>query len=101
MYAEIPDTDSLATADMMYLKVDGVHRGWRVELCAKWLTSTEKRLLLCNLCKGILREAESMDKERRGLRCYACMPTHLRSCLPIPQDIREAVNYIQVVSDCK
>ena len=100
MHPDIPDPDSTATADMMYLMFNGAHRGWRVDLCVKWLTSSEKRLLVCKLCKGILRDAETMDTERRELRCYLCMPVHLRSSQPIPQDIREAVNYLQVVFCC-
>ena len=51
---------------------DGTSKGWRVDLLVEKLSSkVEEKLLLCNSCNGLLRNACLYEEE---LRCGVCIP---------------------------
>ena len=85
------------TADMMLVQLAGRHGGWRAELCVTELNLSEEKLLVCSLCKGILREASVFEVEgRQELRCAVCLPQDSDLSIQIPLHIRDVVNEKQV-----
>ncbi|KAI6660801.1 TNF receptor-associated factor 4-like isoform X1 [Oopsacas minuta] len=88
------------SACLLLVKLDGRYRGWRVELCDTDLTASEEKLLLCSVCRGILREASLLEIEgRQQLRCYVCLPQNTIQPvqLQIPLHTREVVSEKQVI----
>ena len=61
---------------LLYKRLEGRDRGWRVELLLEQLTSkVEQKLLLCSYCNGLMRDACVMEKEgKQELRCHVCIP---------------------------
>ena len=62
--------------ELVYKKLDGSYRGWRVELLVEQITSKlEERFLLCSYCSGLMRDACLLEKEgKQELRCLVCIP---------------------------
>ena len=53
---------------------DGVYRGWKLDILCEELSQSEKRLVTCGLCKGLLREAcEVKLMDRQVIRCKSCL----------------------------
>ena len=61
---------------LVYKRLEGRYRGWRVELLEEQLTSkVEERFLLCSYCSGIMRDACLLEREgKQELRCLVCIP---------------------------
>ena len=61
---------------LVYERLDGRERGWRVELLVEQLTSKlEEKFLLCSYCRGLMRDACLLEMEgKQELRCYVCIP---------------------------
>ena len=61
---------------LVYKRLEGRYRGWRVELLEEQLTNKlEKKFLLCSYCSGVLRDACLMEREgKQELRCLVCIP---------------------------
>ncbi|KAI6655883.1 TNF receptor-associated factor 4 [Oopsacas minuta] len=56
------------------------YRGWRRELLVEEIASaSEKKLLLCTLCDGMLRNACCFHlNDKKQARCDACLPANFR-----------------------
>ncbi|KAI6649476.1 TNF receptor-associated factor 4-like [Oopsacas minuta] len=82
--------DPDGTDDLVFVKIkDGKFGGWKVELLLERLSSKlEEKLLLCNSCKGLLREACLYHGE---LRCRVCIPKGAPSWQPVKMN-SEIVN---------
>ena len=63
--------------DLLYVKYNGKHRGWRVQLLAEELMGkVEGTFLLCSLCGGLLRDAFMVIiGGEQELRCSLCIPS--------------------------
>ena len=61
---------------LVYKRLDGSFRGWRVELLVEQITSKlEEKFLLCSYCSGLMRDACLLEKEgKQELRCLVCIP---------------------------
>ena len=61
---------------LVYKRLEGRYRGWRVELLEEQLTSKiEEKFLLCSYCSGVMRDACLMEREgKQELRCLVCIP---------------------------
>ena len=61
---------------LVYKKLDGGYRGWRVELLVEQITSKlEEKFLLCSYCSALMRDACLQEKEgKQELRCLVCIP---------------------------
>ena len=61
---------------LVYKRLEGRYRGWRVELLEEQLTSKlEERFLLCSYCSGVVRDACLLEREgKQELRCLVCVP---------------------------
>ena len=61
---------------LVYKRLDGIERGWRVELLVEQLANElEEKFLLCSYCCGLARDACVMEKEgKHELRCSVCIP---------------------------
>ena len=68
--------DCEETDALVYERLGGRDRGWRVELLVEQLTSKlEQQFLLCGYCSGLMRDACLLEKEgKQELRCYVCIP---------------------------
>ena len=62
--------------ELVYKKLDGSYRGWRVELLVEQITSNlEEKFLLCSYCSALMRDACLLEKEgKQELRCLVCIP---------------------------
>ena len=62
--------------ELVYKKLDGSYRGWKVELLVEQITSKlEEKFLLCSYCSGLMRDACLLQKEgKQELRCLVCIP---------------------------
>ena len=61
---------------LVYKRLEGRYRGWRVELLEEQLTSKEEeKFLLCSYCSGVMRDACLLKREgKQELRCLVCIP---------------------------
>ena len=61
---------------LVYKRLEGRYRGWRVELLEEQLTSKlEERFLMCSYCSGVMRDACLLKREgKQELRCLVCIP---------------------------
>ena len=61
---------------LVYKRLEGRYRGWRVELLEEQLTNKlEKKFLLCSYCSGVVRDACLLEREgKQELRCLVCIP---------------------------
>ena len=61
---------------LVYKRLDGCYRGWRVELLVEQITSKlEEKFLLCSYCSSLMRDACLLEKEgKQELRCLVCIP---------------------------
>ena len=61
---------------LVYKRLEGRYRGWRVELFEEQLTSKlEEKFLLCSYCSGVVRDACLLEREgKQELRCLVCIP---------------------------
>ena len=61
---------------LVYKRLEGRYRGWRVELLEEQLTNKEEeRFLLCSYCSGVVRDACLLEREgKQELRCLVCIP---------------------------
>ena len=77
---------------LVYKRLEGRYRGWRVELLEEQLTSKlEERFLLCSYCSGVMRDACLLEREgKQELRCLVCIPEGL-PWQPLEMN-REAIN---------
>ena len=68
--------DSKEIETLVYKRLDGGERGWRVELLVEQLTSKlEEKFLLCSYCSGLMRDACLLAKGgKQELRCFVCIP---------------------------
>ena len=71
---EIPYSDEIE--GLVYKRLDGRYRGWRVELLVEKLTNKlEEKFLLCSCCRGLMRDACLLEKEgKQELGCFVCIP---------------------------
>ena len=66
--------------ELLFVKnsgIDGCYGGWKRELLIEKITSNaEERLLLCTLCKGMLRDACVFEVkfQKKEARCDLCIP---------------------------
>ena len=84
--------DSDEIEGLVYKRLGGSYRGWREELLVEQLTNKlEAKFLLCNCCKGLMRDACLMGKEgKQELRCMGCIPEGV-VWQPVEMN-REAIN---------
>ena len=84
---------------LVYKRLEGRYRGWRVELLEEQLTSKlEERFLLCSYCSGVMRDACLLEREgKQELRCLVCVPEGI-PWQPVEMS-RESVNE-KIVSVC-
>ena len=84
--------DSEEIEGLMYKRLEGRYRGWRVELLEEQLTSKlEERFLLCSYCSGVMRDACLLEREgKQELRCLVCIPEGV-AWQPV-EVYREAIN---------
>ena len=77
---------------LVYKRLEGRYRGWRMELLEELLTSKlEEKFLLCSYCSGVMRDACLLEREgKQELRCLVCIPEGV-ACLPSLMS-RESVN---------
>ena len=77
---------------LVYKRLEGRYRGWRVELLEEQLTSKlEKKFLLCSYCSGVVRDACLLEREgKQELRCLVCIPEGIAWKLGLMS--RESVN---------
>ena len=77
---------------LVYKRLEGRYRGWRVELLEEQLTSKlEEKFLLCSYCSGVVRDACLLERKgKQALRCLVCIPESV-AWLPGLMS-REAVN---------
>ena len=95
---DVSESPLNVTTDMMLVQLAGRHGGWRAELCVTELNLSEEKLLVCSLCKGILREASVFEVEgRQELRCAVCLPQDSDLSIQILLHIRNVVNEKQVL----
>ena len=79
MASKLPKEDTtnidIILNDLTYVKSGGEFRGWKLELLTdNVLSKSEKRLLVCSECEGLLREAILFErKDRHELRCLVCV----------------------------
>ena len=61
---------------LVYKRLEGRERGWKVELLVEQLASKlEVKFLLCSYCSGLMRDACLLEKEeKQELLCYLCIP---------------------------
>ena len=61
---------------LVYKRLEGRYRGWRVELLEEQLTNKlEEKFLLCSYCSGVMRDACLLEREgKQELRCLVCIP---------------------------
>ena len=61
---------------LVYERIDGRCRGWKVNLLVEQLTSKlEEKFLLCSYCSGLMRDACLLEKEgKQELRSLVCIP---------------------------
>ena len=78
------------------IRDDGSYGGWRTELLVEEISGkVEERFLLCNYCRGMLRDACLFEKNgKQELRCSVCIPKDVNK--QRVQMNREAVNEKQV-----
>ena len=71
--------------------------GWKKELLVEEIiTISEEKLLLCTLCKGMLRDAcVVVVNQKKEARCDACIPRHYTA------DARKKAELVQSVIDEK
>ena len=62
--------------ELVYKRLDGSYRGWRLELLVEQITSKlEEKFLLCSYCSALMRDACLLEKEgKQELRCLVCIP---------------------------
>ena len=80
---------------LVYKRLEGRYRGWRVELLEGKLTSkVEEKFLLCSYCSGVMRDACLLEGEgKQELRCLVCIPEGIAPLIPEPALMsRESVN---------
>ena len=77
---------------LVYKRLEGRYRGWRVELLEEQLTNKlEKKFILCSYCSGVVRDACLLEREgKQELRCLVCIPEGV-AWQPVEMS-REAVN---------
>ena len=57
------------------IRDDGSYGGWRTELLVEEITKIEAKFLLCNYCRGMLRDACLFEKDgKQELACSVCVP---------------------------
>ena len=80
---------------------DGNYGGWKTQLFAEKISGKmETKFLLCNCCRGVLREACFFEKEgKQEFRCSVCLPTDVNKQIA-PMN-RETVKERQVKLKCK
>ena len=68
--------DSDEVEGLVYKKLNGRYRGWKVELLVEQITNkVEERFLLCSYCSGLMRDACLLENEgKQELRCLVCIP---------------------------
>ena len=78
------------------IRDDGSYGGWRTELLVEEISGKgEGKFLLCNYCRGMLRDACLFEKDdKQELRCSVCIPTDVNK--QKVQLNRETVNSKQV-----
>ena len=61
---------------LVYKRLDGGYRGWRVELLVEQITNKmEEKFLLCSYCSGLMRDACLLEKEgKQEVKCFVCIP---------------------------
>ena len=84
--------DSEEIEGLVYKRLEGRYRGWRVELLEEQLTNKlEKKFLLCSYCSGVVRDGCLLEREgKQELRCFVCIPEGVAWQLGLMS--REAVN---------
>ena len=89
----VEETDSSEEIKgLVYKRLEGRYRGWRVELLEEQLTSKlEERFLLCSYCSGVMRDACLLEREgKQELRCLVCIPEGI-ACDTLEMN-REVIN---------
>ena len=74
--------------------------GWKIELLVEEIVSvSEQKLLLCTLCKGLLRDACVVTLEgKKQPRCSVCVPLQMQiDALNIADLIRSAIDDRMVI----
>ena len=93
----IPEPDSEINKFVYVRRDDGSYGGWRTELLVEEITEkVEAKFLLCNYCRGMLRDAYLFEKDgKQDLRCSVCTPKDVNK--RSSQLSRETVNEKQVI----
>ena len=65
---------------LLYVKHSARYRGWRPDLLVDRLQGeVEEKFLLCNSCRGVLRDACLYEKNGiQELRCSVCIPDDVK-----------------------
>ena len=82
---------------LLYVCGSGVeYKGWKQELLVEKIRNKlEEMFLLCNGCRGVLRDACMIERDgKQELRCSVCVPDNVYAS--VAQMNREAVNEKQV-----
>ena len=92
----VPEPNSEINKLVYVIRDDGSYGGWRTELLVEEISGKiEGKFLLCNYCRGMLRDACLFEKdEKQELRCSDCIPTDVNK--QRVQLNRETVNDKQV-----
>ena len=74
----VPEPNSEINKLVYVIRDDGSYGGWRTELLVEEITEKERKFLLCNYCRGMLRDACLTEKDgKQELRCSVCIPKHV------------------------
>ena len=92
----VPETNSEINKLVYVIRDDGSYGGWRTELLVEEITEDgEGRFLLCNYCRGMLREACFYEEDgKHKVACSLCIPKDVNKQLA--QLNRETVSEKQV-----
>ena len=91
----VPEPNSEINKLVYVIRDDGSYGGWRTELLVEKITEKEGKFLLCNYCRGMLRDACLFEKDgKHGVVCSLCIPKDVNK--QIAQLNRETVNEKQV-----
>ena len=92
----VPEPNSEINKLVYVIRDDGSYGGWRTELLVEEITEKgEGKFLLCNYCRGMLRDACSFVKDgKHGVACSLCIPEYVDK--EMAELNRETVNEKQV-----
>ena len=94
----VPEPNSEINKLVYVIRDDGGYGGWRTELLVlmeEISGNLGEKFLLCNYCRGMLRDACLFEKDcRHGIACSLCIPKGINKQLA--QLNRETVSEKQV-----